>query len=171
MKEALIIFAKIPEAGKVKTRLAATIGNEAALEVYKQLLILTASVTIGLPMDKFVFYSDHIIHQDTWEEKFFSKRVQLGKDLGQKMDNAFEDLFERGYSKIVIIGTDCPELNAGIITNAFTFLDTRDVVIGPAQDGGYYLLGMNQSHTTLFQDIPWSTSSVLKETIDRCIER
>lgn len=168
MKEALIIFAKNAEAGKVKTRLAATIGDEKALSVYLQLLSHTASVTSNLPMDKFVFYSNQIIKDDAWDDAVFYKELQKGNDLGERMENAFENLFEKGYRKIVIIGTDCPELTAGIITNAFTCLETRDVIIGPALDGGYYLLGITQLHASLFQNIPWSTSTVLKDTTDRC---
>lgn len=168
MKEALIIFTKNPDAGKVKTRLAATIGDEKALAVYVRLLSHTASVSSDLPMDKFVFYSDQIIKDDTWDDAVFYKEIQKGNDLGEKMENAFENIFEKGYRKIVIIGTDCPELNAGIIINAFACLDTRDVVIGPAADGGYYLLGMPQLHGSLFRNISWSTNIVLKETTDRC---
>lgn len=168
MKEALIIFGKNPETGKVKTRLAATIGDKAALAVYQRLLFHTAAVTGDLPMDKFIFYSEKIMHKDIWKKERFIKQTQRGKDLGERMKNAFEDLFEKGYRKIVIIGTDCPELTAGIITNAFTCLDTRDVVIGPAADGGYYLLGMTQLHSSLFQNMLWSTSTVLKGTTSRC---
>ena len=167
-QEALIIFAKNPEAGKVKTRLAATIGDEAALIVYHRLLFHTATVTGELAMDKFVFYSEQIIHQDIWENKLFFKQIQKGNDLGERMENAFEDLFDKGYDKIVIIGTDCPVLTTGIITSAFTCLDTHNVVIGPAGDGGYYLLGMKQMHVSLFQNIPWSTNTVLVDTMYRC---
>lgn len=168
MKEALIIFTKNPEAGKAKTRLAATIGNEAALAVYHRLLLHTATLTSDLPMDKFVFYSVQIMHEDIWGEEIFFKQVQKGMELGERMENAFEDLFDKGYRKIVIIGTDCPELNSEIITNAFSSLNTQDVVIGPARDGGYYLLGMKQLHSSLFKNMRWSTSEVLKETINKC---
>ncbi|MEO6130325.1 MAG: TIGR04282 family arsenosugar biosynthesis glycosyltransferase [Saprospiraceae bacterium] len=168
MKEALIIFAKNPEAGNVKTRLAASIGNEAALSVYQKLLSYTASITKELPIEKIIFYSDHVIQHDIWDNKHFSKQVQAGSDLGERMTNAFADTFQKGYSKSVIIGTDCPELNAGIIIKAFAYLDLYDVVIGPAEDGGYYLVGMKQLHAQVFENINWSTNTVLDETRMRC---
>lgn len=168
MKEALIIFTKNPEAGKVKTRLAATIGNEAALSAYVQLLSHTVSITNYLPVDKFVFYSSHIEQKDIWNNKHFFKQVQAGSDLGDKMKNAFAATFQKGYDKIVVIGTDCPDLNADIIMNAFAYLNSHDVVIGPAEDGGYYLLGMKQLYSELFEDINWSTNTVLDETRIKC---
>jgi len=168
MKDALIIFTKNPEAGKVKTRLAATLGNEAALSVYVQLLSYTVSITNYLPVDKFVFYSNHILQEDIWNNKHFFKQVQAGSDLGERMKNALDVTFQDGYDKIVIIGTDCPDLNAGIIMNAFAYLNSHDVVIGPAEDGGYYLLGMKQLYSELFENIIWSTNTVLNETQMKC---
>jgi rSAM/selenodomain-associated transferase 1 len=168
MKNAVIIFTKNPEAGKVKTRLAATIGNDAALSVYVQLLSRTVSITNQLPVDKFVFYSNHIMQEDIWNNNHFFKQVQSGHDLGERMKNAFTDIFKKDYEKIVIIGTDCPDLNPNIILNAFARLDFHDVVIGPAEDGGYYLLGMKQIHPQLFENISWSTDAVLSETQIKC---
>ncbi len=162
---ALIIFAKNPEAGKVKTRLAATIGNEQALAVYNHLLNHTVSCTEYLPIDKFVFYSNNIPHEDVWDLKHYFKDLQIGKDLGERMKNAVDATFEKGYEKIVIIGTDCPELTGGIIMNAFEYLQNNDLVIGPAEDGGYYLIGSKKLHTEIFEDIKWSTAEVLNETI------
>ncbi len=167
-KQALLIFTKNPEAGKVKTRLAATLGDEAALSVYKQLLLYTVSATKCLPVDKFVFYSNYIEQEDVWDGKQYYKELQQGNDLGKRMGNAFASIFEKGYDKAVIIGTDCPDLNAGIIINAFAYLDVHDVVIGPAEDGGYYLLGMKILHQELFQKIKWSTCTVLNDTISKC---
>src|SRR6476469_4269427 len=103
MKEALLIFAKNPERGKVKTRLAATIGNEAALNVYMQLLSHTAAFTNYLPVDKFVFYSSEIVQEDVWDNGDFLKQVQVGDDLGERMKNAFAATFQKGYDKIVVI--------------------------------------------------------------------
>ncbi len=167
-KQALLIFTKNPEAGKVKTRLAATVGDKEALAIYRQLLSHTISVTEYLPIDKFVFYSSHILQEDIWNNKHFFQQVQAGSDLGERMKNAFDVTFQNGYDKIVIIGTDCPDLNAAIIMNAFVYLNLHDVVIGPAEDGGYYLLGMKQLHSHLFENITWSTSIVLDETGTKC---
>ncbi len=168
MKEALLIFAKNPVAGKVKTRLAATIGNEAALAVYLQLLSYTVGISSEVDADKFVFYSDHIEQEDLWDNQLFFKQIQQGNDLGERMKNALAVLFNKGYSKIVIIGTDCPELSREIISDAFKSLEEQDIVIGPAHDGGYYLLGMKQLHATLFENINWSTNTVLAETLVKC---
>jgi len=167
-KDALLIFAKNPEAGKVKTRLAASMGNEVALAIYNQLLLHTVSVTRYLPFDKFVFYSSYIDEHDIWDSKHYYKKAQQGNDLGERMKSAFASIFYNGYDNAVIIGTDCPDLNAEIIESAFTSLQTYDVVIGPAEDGGYYLLGMKEMHGKLFEDIEWSTSKVLHCTLDKC---
>ena len=168
IKRALLIFTKNPELGKVKTRLAATIGDDAALAVYNQLLLHTVSATEHLPVDKFVFYSDYIEQEDVWDSEHYYKEIQQGNDLGERMKNAFASTFKKGYHKIVIIGTDCPGLNAEIIMNAFSYLQTNDVVIGPAEDGGYYLLGMKQMQHELYEGIQWSTGAVLNDTINKC---
>lgn len=164
-KQALLIFAKNPEAGNVKTRLAATMGNSAALAIYNQLLLHTAAVTVYLPVDKFVFFSPFIPEEDVWDGRFYFKERQHGNDLGERMSNAFAITFDKGYDELVIIGSDCLELNAGIIMNAFAYLNQHDVVIGPAADGGYYLLGMKQMHKGLFENMEWSTATVLADTI------
>ncbi len=167
MKQALIIFVKNKIAGKVKTRLAATIGEQAALHIYQQLLAHTHSAVENLKVDKFVFYADHL-EEDIWTGADFKKQMQQGSDLGERMKNAFNNLFENGYEKALIIGTDCPGIEEEIIENAFAQLDNFDVIIGPAKDGGYYLLGMKKLLSFLFQNIKWSTRSVLKDTIAIC---
>ncbi|MBA2746183.1 MAG: TIGR04282 family arsenosugar biosynthesis glycosyltransferase [Flavisolibacter sp.] len=167
-KQALLIFSKNPEAGKVKTRLAASIGDEAALSVYRQLLLHTVSITSYLPVDKFVFYSNKMETEDVWENNHYFKQMQVGRDLGEKMEKAFASVFQQGYDKTAIIGTDCIELNASIIMNAFVYLDRHDVVIGPAKDGGYYLLAMKKLHPDLFKEISWSTNKVLEQTLAVC---
>ncbi|MDQ2751704.1 MAG: TIGR04282 family arsenosugar biosynthesis glycosyltransferase [Bacteroidota bacterium] len=167
-KQALLIFTKNPEAGKVKTRLAATIGNAAALTIYRQLLLHTVTVTNQLLDDKFVFYSNYIEEKDIWDSNAYQKGLQEGNDLGERMNNAFHFVFQKRYNKVVIIGTDCFELNAEIIRNSFTLLNSHDVVIGPAEDGGYYLLGMKQLYSELFNDIQWSTDAVLAQTTNKC---
>ncbi len=167
-KQALLIFTRNPEPGKVKTRLAATLGAAKAFTIYNQLLEHTISVTNYLPVDKIVFYSNQIVQEDNWNDKYYQKQVQLGSDLGARMSNAFGYAFQNGFDRTVIIGTDCPELNAGIIMNAFAYLNNHDVVIGPAADGGYYLLGMKQHYSQLFENIAWSTETVFDQTIAIC---
>lgn len=161
----LIIFVKNPELGKVKTRLAATIGEEEALNVYKQLLTHTYLITKDQPEDKVVFYSDFVDHFDEWDNDLFEKHAQIGRGLGERMSNAFDWAFEKGYQSVCIIGSDCFELDQQIIKNAFERLKATDIVIGPSLDGGYYLIGMKKPHHFLFKNKHWSTGSVLKETI------
>lgn len=168
MKQALLIFTKNTVSGHVKTRIAATMGNETALAVYQSLLSHTIEVTNYLPFDKTVFYSSLIEAEDLWNNKIYKKQIQSGSDLGSRMQNAFEHSFEKGNAAVAIIGTDCFEITSAIIMDAFAWLQTHDVVVGPATDGGYYLLAMKQMHRYLFQDIEWSTSEVLKNTLAIC---
>lgn len=168
MKEALVIFAKNPQQGKVKTRLAKTIGNAQALLVYQRLLSVTLSVTKDLPADKFVFYSDFIDTKDNWPNNVFRKELQSGNNLGDRMKNAFKSLFTAGYDKIVLIGTDCPEITSTHLINAFAFLNEVEAVLGPTTDGGYYLVGLRQFHPELFKNIDWSTDKVFQQTLAVC---
>lgn len=168
MKQALLIFAKNLIYGGVKTRLAATIGNDMALTVYGHLLQHTASVTQYLPVEKIVFYSNAVEDQDNWGNEVFKKQVQVGNDLGERMQHAFAHAFEQGNKEVAIIGTDCLGLTSTIIMNAFAYLNKHDVVIGPANDGGYYLLAMKKMCPQLFQNIAWSTDEVLNQTLVIC---
>ena len=164
-KNLLIIFTKNPELGKCKTRLAKSIGDTAALEVYKKLLQHTAKVTQDLSADKVVFYNIEPIDQDDFSSTYFSKKTQRGDDLGEKMSNAFQEGFQNHYEKVVIIGSDLYDLQTRDIDEAFLQLTHNDYVIGPAKDGGYYLLGMKKFTPEVFQEINWSTATVLKETL------
>ena len=165
MKNALIIFVRKPELGKVKTRLAATIGDENALKIYNDLLLHTKSIVKNLSADKFIFYNDQFIEEDLWSESRFYKKIQVGNTLGDKMENAFKTLYSEGYEKIIIIGSDCFELDESLINKAFEQLDKHDVVIGPANDGGYYLLGMREFYPFLFMNKKWSTNEVFSDTL------
>ena len=162
---AIIIFIKNPVLGNVKTRLASSIGNVAALEIYRELLFHTKEITKGLNADKYVYYSDKIDEDDLWDDEIYFKEVQDGADLGARMSNAFSTMFNKGYKRIVIIGSDCYELNEEILKEAFIHLKKQEVTIGPAKDGGYYLLGMNKFIPGLFLNKSWSTSGVFNETI------
>jgi len=160
----LIIFVKNPVLGNVKTRLAKGIGDEKALEIYVQLLELTRKVAQQINCTRHVFYSDEI-ENDAWDEDKFNKHVQEGDDLGERMKNAFEKVFALGAKKAVIIGSDCPQLTSGIVSDSFEILNQKDVAIGPAKDGGYYLIGMKNLHPFLFESKEWSTDSVFEDTI------
>ncbi|MEM9075753.1 MAG: TIGR04282 family arsenosugar biosynthesis glycosyltransferase [Bacteroidota bacterium] len=161
----LLIFTRNPELGKCKTRLAAKIGDVAALEVYQFLLNHTVEFTKGLNSSKHVYYSQEIWDNDIWDNTFYEKRLQVGDDLGKRMEKAFSDGFDSGFKKIVIIGSDMYDLSQSDLEQAFSSLDTHDYVIGPAEDGGYYLLGMKVENSTLFQGKTWGTSSVLSDTL------
>ena len=161
----LMIFIKNPQLGKVKTRLAKTIGNEKALQVYHLLLNHTNKITQKVEVDKAVFYSDFIAVDDHWSKEGFQQYVQVGEDLGDRMSTAFMSAFNMGYKKVAIIGSDCFELNEDIITDAFTILQQHEFTLGPAKDGGYYLLGMSNYHEQLFKNKAWSTESVLIDTL------
>lgn len=167
MEEALIIFARNPVRGKVKTRLAATMGDDKALSVYQSLLEHTVQVTQQLSCDRYVFYADGISLNDVWSDEVYLKKNQKGNDLGQRMLHAFDILFEQGYQKVIIIGTDCFELSYSILLDAFIALDTNEVVIGPSIDGGYYLLGMQQFYPILFEEKAWSTDTVYSSTVQQ----
>lgn len=162
----LLIFIKNPEPGKVKTRLAKTIGNDEALKVYLNLLNYTLKITQHIQVDKHLFYDQEVPEKDMWPDNLYSKYCQFGADLGERMQDAFEKGFSKGYSSIVIIGSDCPELRPEIIEKAFLLLRSCDIVIGPARDGGYYLLGMKKVYASVFINKTWSSPSVFKETID-----
>ena len=162
----LLIFTRNPELGKCKTRLAATVGNETALDIYKFLLTHTASVTKNLDFDKQVYYSEEVWEDDVWDAEIFSKKLQQGIDLGERMHNAFKEGFKDGYKKICIIGSDMYDLSQANLEDAFTKLEENDFVIGPAEDGGYYVLGMKMFNEQLFQDKAWGTGNVLKHTLE-----
>ena len=165
-KNLLLIFTRNPVLGKCKTRLAATVGDKIALEIYKFLLQHTVNITTDLNMVKQVWYSEKIWENDLWDEQIYDKKIQRGDDLGMRMANAFSEGFAFGFEKIAIIGSDMYELNQAIIENAFSELNKNDFVIGPAKDGGYYLLGMKEFLPDLFKNKQWGTETVLSNTID-----
>lgn len=164
-KSLLIIFTRNPELGKVKTRLAKSVGDEKALEIYKFLLQRTKEITLQIDCDKTVFYSQEIAQNDIWSDEF-SKELQTGDDLGEKMQNAFKSAFAKGYEKAVVIGSDLYDLEPHHISEAFEKLNSSNAVIGPAQDGGYYLLGLKEVYPSIFQNKEWGTSTVRKDTLN-----
>ena len=167
MNSALIIFVRNPELGKVKTRLAAGIGNEETLKAYQFLLTHTYALIKDCSYKVYVYYHDKIWQDDLWQGGQIRKIIQEGASLGERMANAFARVFEDGYDEVVIIGSDCYELTAKIIEEAFHSVKKKDVVIGPAKDGGYYLLGMRAPFKDLFQNIPWSSNTVFEESMEQ----
>jgi rSAM/selenodomain-associated transferase 1 len=164
MDNGLIIFVRNPKLGKVKTRIAATLGESATLKVYEKLLEHTVEITKTVNADKFVYYSDRIDYKDIWNEELYFKRQQQPGDLGERMRTAFEQMLLK-YKKVIIIGSDCLELTSQLIEDAFEILKTGDIVVGPARDGGYYLIGMKKVYPEIFSNKAWSTNTVLTETL------
>ena len=184
--EHLIIFVKNPIPGTVKTRIARIVGNDIAVTVYQHLLTYTQQVAAAVAANKpshterqiVVYYGDFINMDDGWNG--FGKQLQTGNptlanDLGHRMLTAFQEQFEAGGTafqgtdsragRVVIIGSDCLDLTPNHLDRAFAALETADVVIGPATDGGYYLLGMNQLYPALFADtLPWSHPDLRERT-------
>lgn len=169
-KNLLSVFIKYPTPGSVKTRMAADLGYDKSADISRQLSELTLSKTAPSPKQTYsrqIFYHPEGIQNafSSWlpDEKQFLP--QQGKDLGEKMFNAFKSAFSNGYQKVIVIGCDCPEISRHLIDRAFTLLDTRDVVIGPALDGGYYLIGLKKAEPAIFDAIPWGTNTVLTKTL------
>ncbi len=165
MKKALIIFVRKPELGKVKTRLAVSVGNEKAVAIYKELLQHTYEISRSVSVLKFVYYANTIEENDMWSAEGFIKKLQSAAGLGGKMKDAFAAQVNEGYEKVVIIGSDCFQLTTAIIQQAFELLNRHEVVIGPAKDGGYYLLGMKKLHGFIFENKNWSTETVFTDTV------
>ena len=169
-KSALIIFVRNPEKGKVKTRIAATAGDDVALNIYKKLLEHTYKITADLSLEKFVYYDGFIGENDVWSSGGFKPRLQHNSsDLGERMKHAFENTFAEGYSHVCIIGSDCIGLTGAQLQDAFLQLDSTDIVIGPSLDGGYYLLGMKKLYPFLFENKIWSTDKVASDTLDDAV--
>ena len=162
---ALVIFVRNPISGTVKTRLAKDIGDERALEIYLQLLQHTLEITRGLSFRKFIYYADEVSDYDLWSVPGYTKRKQNGNDLGERMLNSFKELFDQGFTRIIIIGSDCLQLKTETLEEAVALLESNAAVIGPARDGGYYLLGLTKFYPDLFIDKPWSTDKVFAKTI------
>jgi uncharacterized protein len=167
------IMLKYPEPGKVKTRLAKYLGDEKAAEIYRVMAerILKNTETTDHEYVRIVFCdpAERLENFVSWlpDEQLI---LQQGNDVGERMDNAIRDILAMGAAKAVLTGADIPALNSAIISGAFAALDHADIVIGPAADGGYYLIGMKEPHGEIFRGIPWSTATVLNETV-RAIRR
>lgn len=164
----LIVFTKNPVEGEVKTRLAKSIGKYNALKIHNALVLKTAEIVRQVHAHKSLYFSQRIENNTQWENTCQNIFVQKGDDLGARMLNAFHDSFKKGFKKTLIIGTDLWDLTKHDIETAFEALDENDIVIGPAEDGGYYLIGMKVPHKELFESIAWGRDQVLKDTLKKC---
>jgi len=165
----LLFFIKNPEKGKVKTRLASAVGDEIAVKLYRRFLLEMLST---LNRGTFLFYlcfhpENSLSDLKSWLGDDYLFMPQQGADLGERMKNGFIDAFAMNFKRVVLIGSDIPDLPLEFIEEAFSSLQEKDVVIGPSFDGGYYLIGFKDKNFSfrVFEGIPWSTERVFEETI------
>lgn len=168
----LIIFARCPDPGRCKARLIPALGVELAITIYEALVQQTMS-WMESPVDEGIAVEVHYIGDNLERLRFLCGEAagqikfapQQGENLGRRIANAFDAAFQEGSSKVAIIGTDCPDLNLESVRAAFAKLAENDLVLGPANDGGYYLIALRKPARKLFQNIPWGGASVLQETL------
>lgn len=165
----LLIFAKYPEPEKVKTRLAKSLGAVEAAHRYRDMVetVIRKTSPLNGEYHRTLYFDPPGRGPDFMKWLSLEIRPQSSGDLGQRMLNAFQTSFANGCKRAVVIGTDCVELERSLLCDAFARLKEADLVIGPAEDGGYYLIGMKKTHPSLFEDIPWSTGKVLHETLEK----
>lgn len=167
----LIIFLKYPEPGKVKTRLAKDLGNEQAASIYSRMAqTIIDNVLDPTSYETAIFFDPPDKQKEITEwlrKKELQYSPQEGNTLGDKISNAFNIVFNQGSEKTVIIGTDCIDITSETINRTMDLLNDKDVVLGPAEDGGYYLLGLKKFIPQIFQNIDWSTEYVLEQTIEK----
>ena len=163
--EKLIVFVKAPRPGAVKTRLASAIGAPAAGAAYRRLVETLLNQLQGLSGVELCFSPDDAASEvQHWLNVDWTCTPQGDGDLGQRLHSAFQRAFHAGVKRVAIIGSDCPAVTVEDIREAWRGLQTRDVVLGPAADGGYWLIGLRQPQSSLFRGIPWSTGAVFAET-------
>jgi uncharacterized protein len=166
-ESALVVFLKHPRPGGVKTRLAAAIGPEAAAGLYRALAeqVLEATTPSAGDYERLVFFDppESLPQMRDWLPGL-RLMAQSGEDLGARMAGAFARAFARGARRVAIVGTDAPGVSRATVREALSALDAADVVIGPADDGGYYLIALGAPRPELFADIEWSTPSVADVT-------
>lgn len=169
LDNALIIFIKYPQPGLVKTRLAKEIGKNEAAFLYRLFVETILSRTTDISFSRIVFYSPAAKREAIrrWLGAGLDNEIypQKGRDLGERLANAFEFTFRKGAKKVLAIGSDSPTIDKFIILRAFKELENKSCVIGPAFDGGYYLLGLSSLYRQIFQDIDWGSHKVLEETL------
>ncbi|MGE5795818.1 MAG: TIGR04282 family arsenosugar biosynthesis glycosyltransferase [Ignavibacteria bacterium] len=175
-KHKVIIFLKYPEVGKVKTRMAESLGGNFAAEFYKICAEYILNECLKLKesgIDLYIFYEGQANENKikNWVPGSFKLICQKGENLGKRMYNAFSNFFKDKEEKIILIGTDIPDLSSSLIEKAFKYLENHDTVIGQSSDGGYYLIGLSRLNKDTFTGIPWSTDKVLMITLKKLEKR
>ncbi|MDA7633692.1 TIGR04282 family arsenosugar biosynthesis glycosyltransferase [bacterium] len=164
----LIVFLKVPEPGFVKTRLAATVGPHKACEIYCELVEGQLERIRSFPnVELRIAPDDRIVECESWRQPHWTIRSQGGGDLGARMSRAFEEAFSSGWERVLAIGSDCPYVGIDQIKDGSNSLDKKPVVLGPARDGGYWMIGMSRHLPSLFDGIEWSTQKVLEQTMKK----
>jgi uncharacterized protein len=164
----LLIFLKAPRPGTVKTRLAQDIGPEAATQIYRQLTERVLETCQSIPSVELWFSpADAIAEIEPWQKPGWTLHPQSDGDLGQRMLHAMSSAFSRSAQRVLVIGTDCPYILRADIETAWAGLTSHDLVLGPAEDGGYWLIGTKEPQPTLFEAVPWSTADVFQVTLDK----
>ena len=170
----LLFFIKNPEKGNVKTRLASAMGDEKAVKLYKRFLLeMLSTLNRGTFLFYLCFYPDHSLKDlKRWLGDHYLYTPQYGENLGEKMKNGFVEAFAMSFKRVVLIGSDIPDLPLEFIEEAFTSLNEKDAVIGPSIDGGYYLIGFSDKSFSpqVFEGIPWGQETVFKKTM-KLLER
>ena len=176
---ALVVFAKAPIAGQVKTRLCPPLTNDESATVHGSFVLDTLERTrmavskFRLPVDRYLACapSSNLAFFKIMEERQAVTLLdQVGDELGARMNGVFDRLFARGYRQVMIVGTDVPSLPLDRYQQALQLLGHHDLVVGPAVDGGYYLIGLKKAAPSLFRDVPWSTDRVLALTKEKAME-
>lgn len=164
----ILVFAKYPEEGRCKTRLAAGIGNARALAVYRALLDYTLTVVQECPGRRILFVDppERAGDAQDWAPGMDLYLPQSQGDLGIRLANAVNSRMDAGATRLILLGCDCPQISKESVISSLEALDSFDTILGPTEDGGYYLLGLKGRHPFLFQDIPWSTEKVLEKTLN-----
>jgi len=171
----ILLFVKYPEKGKVKLRLAADLHEENVLQLYRCFVHDTLKTVKRIDTDLFICFTpvDALTRFQGWLGSHLQFLPQNGNDLGERMKHCFATVFAQGYHHAILIGSDSPDLPGDYVTKGFSLLKTHDVVLGPATDGGYYLIGLRNTTGTqnLFEGLPWGTSTVLQETLGKIRHR
>lgn len=165
----IIIFLRAPRKGRVKTRLATALGDDTVLKLYTAFVsdVIAAAVETDLPVRLFFDPDDAETEIRDHFQTSLPLHPQKGADLGEKMANAFLDIFDWGFDRAILIGTDCPQITPHLLTTAMGELEKSAMVLGPSLDGGYYLIGFNGEsfRNAMFQGMKWGTETVFTETL------
>lgn len=169
--DVLGVFVKAPVAGLVKTRLAAEVGVHSAAEIYRDIGRRVVAACAGPSHETVVWFAPAGARPvvENWLKglRVTAYRAQVAGALGARLAAAFRRHFQAGARRVIVIGSDCPAVEAGLVSQALAALDEHDVVLGPAHDGGYYLIGLRAPAPQLFRGIAWSTDAVLGQTLAR----